>query len=356
MKPFYGNRVSRTFHRANSVGKNKKWVRTEPDGNPSQQTKSGQQQTHCENSKSNPSRKWIRKESDTRTEEKTKHVEETQTSKLKESRHYNDEVSTSSPERQMFFRRGENKIMREESFPDSKGSRFSSDFSKAGFHTERLASPSYFASPDQKRIQEFSSSRRVKRVKLTTVEDNKNQANEPPASETIGRRDHDVKLVKNDTNGHNKSETPNLLHEKSTPTTAIPQLTSSAYREVSCMPVNRNKLSRNMKLVRIPQNESTPLCPNGLHCTLSTCTKRHDVPVEASKPNCKFFEKNGMCLKGSDCPFRHVKVNKNSGICRNFQLYGYCEKNNCALKHVRDISKGSRHNESKKRKFSYVKK
>ena len=91
---------------------------------------------------------------------------------------------------------------------------------------------------------------------------------------------------------------------------------------------------RTMKLIRIQQSESTPLCPRGANCTLATCTKRHDVPMEASKPTCQFFEKDGMCWRGNECPFRHVKVSEDAEVCARFQKFGYCEKKDCYLRHI----------------------
>jgi hypothetical protein len=96
---------------------------------------------------------------------------------------------------------------------------------------------------------------------------------------------------------------------------------------------------RNMGLVRVPPNPSmTPICPTflqGLACTDETCPKRHDVPKEAATPICSFFQRQGQCLKGPDCPFRHVKVNPRAVVCPSFSLLGFCETEDCLMKHVR---------------------
>ena len=68
---------------------------------------------------------------------------------------------------------------------------------------------------------------------------------------------------------------------------------------------------RNMGLVRVKPNDEKGICATflrGLQCNNPTCTLRHDVTTEALRPICVFFQRNGMCNKGDECPFRHVKV------------------------------------------------
>lgn len=68
---------------------------------------------------------------------------------------------------------------------------------------------------------------------------------------------------------------------------------------------------RNMGLVRVKPPNEEAICATflrGLQCNNPKCTLRHDVATEASRPICVFFQRNGMCNKGDECPFRHVKV------------------------------------------------
>lgn len=123
-------------------------------------------------------------------------------------------------------------------------------------------------------------------------------------------------------------------------------------------------LPRNTKLIRVHQTKYTPLCPYGSKCTLTTCTKRHDIPLWATKPTCIYFEKhNGMCFK-KDCAYRHVKIAKDTPQCQNFIQLGYCLKEGCDLRH--DIPERKKNNKAedssnedvaRKRmnRFSYVK-
>ena len=104
--------------------------------------------------------------------------------------------------------------------------------------------------------------------------------------------------------------------------------------------------SGNIGLVRVqPSNPSeTPICPTfrkGMPCNDPKCIYRHDVCSEASRPICVFFQRNGMCDKGEDCPFRHVKVNWNAAICPSFAQFGYCESVGCTLRHVIEKKKNS---------------
>mmetsp|Transcript_3769 Transcript_3769/g.7659 ORF Transcript_3769/g.7659 Transcript_3769/m.7659 type:complete len:468 (-) Transcript_3769:55-1458(-) len=104
--------------------------------------------------------------------------------------------------------------------------------------------------------------------------------------------------------------------------------------------------SGNIGLVRVQSSNpsETPICPTfrkGLPCNDPKCIYRHDVCSEASRPICVFFQRNGMCDKGEDCPFRHVKVNWNAAICPSFAQFGYCEIAGCALRHVVEKKKNS---------------
>jgi hypothetical protein len=96
---------------------------------------------------------------------------------------------------------------------------------------------------------------------------------------------------------------------------------------------------RSMGLVRVPQDQSkTPVCASflrGLQCTDKYCSKRHDVPPEFAIPICSFFQRQGQCLKGEDCKFRHIKVNQRALVCPNFALLGFCDDKDCVMKHVR---------------------
>ncbi|KAL3822409.1 hypothetical protein ACHAXA_007416 [Cyclostephanos tholiformis] len=68
---------------------------------------------------------------------------------------------------------------------------------------------------------------------------------------------------------------------------------------------------RNMGLVRVKPNDEAAICVKflcGLQCNNPKCTLRHDVETEALRPVCVFFQRKGMCNKGDECPFRHVKV------------------------------------------------
>ncbi|KAL7501328.1 hypothetical protein ACHAWT_011133 [Skeletonema menzelii] len=94
-----------------------------------------------------------------------------------------------------------------------------------------------------------------------------------------------------------------------------------------------------MGLVRVkPKNPTeTPICPTfsrGLPCNNVKCRLRHDVSTEASRPMCVFFQRNGMCSKGDDCPFKHVKISWDAEICPTFERLGYCEDQGCVLRHV----------------------
>ena len=50
-------------------------------------------------------------------------------------------------------------------------------------------------------------------------------------------------------------------------------------------------------------------------------------------PSCKFFLE-GLCTKGDDCPYRHVKVNEAADVCPDF-LKGFCPAAaECKKRHV----------------------
>jgi len=109
------------------------------------------------------------------------------------------------------------------------------------------------------------------------------------------------------------------------------KLTDFAYQQTS----KSNRRWKNMGLVRVAGAEDAPICPTfarGLPCTNPKCQKRHDVAREA--PICSFFQRNGQCLKRDTCPFRHIKVNPHAMICSSYSLLGYCEDDNCQMKHV----------------------
>lgn len=135
-------------------------------------------------------------------------------------------------------------------------------------------------------------------------------------------------------------------------TTTSEKLTDFAYRQTSRV-VQRGQKNpregstraaksgpRNMGLVRVQPNEKkTPVCPvflRGVECTDKYCRKRHDVPKEFAMPVCSFFQRQGQCLKGDECMFRHVKVNPRATVCPSFALLGFCEDEDCVMKHVRE--------------------
>jgi hypothetical protein len=110
------------------------------------------------------------------------------------------------------------------------------------------------------------------------------------------------------------------------------KLTDFAYQQTS----SNNRRRPNMGLVRVAGAEDAPICPTfarGLPCTKPKCRKRHDVAREA--PICSFFQRNGQCLKRDTCPFQHIKVNPHAMICSSYSLLGYCEDDDCQMKHVR---------------------
>lgn len=115
-------------------------------------------------------------------------------------------------------------------------------------------------------------------------------------------------------------------------------MTDFQYKDASARGRGRGK-GKAMGLVRVkPKNPSeTPICPTfsrGLPCNNPKCRLRHDVSTEASRPICVFFQRNGMCSKGDDCPFKHVKISWDAEICPTFEKLGYCEDEDCVLRHV----------------------
>eukprot|EP00533_Pseudo-nitzschia_delicatissima_P012755 CAMPEP_0197274860 /NCGR_PEP_ID=MMETSP1432-20130617/13183_1 /TAXON_ID=44447 /ORGANISM="Pseudo-nitzschia delicatissima, Strain UNC1205" /LENGTH=328 /DNA_ID=CAMNT_0042740699 /DNA_START=80 /DNA_END=1066 /DNA_ORIENTATION=- len=101
---------------------------------------------------------------------------------------------------------------------------------------------------------------------------------------------------------------------------------------------NKRPKTKNMGLVRVQPNEkTTPICPTflrGLHCQDQFCRKRHDIPKEYAMPVCSFFQRQGQCLKGESCIFRHIKVNAKAMVCPSFAMLGFCEDEQCAMQHV----------------------
>lgn len=128
-------------------------------------------------------------------------------------------------------------------------------------------------------------------------------------------------------------------------------LTDFQYKDTSARGRGRGR-GKAMGLVRvIPKHPSEmPICPTfcrGLPCNDTKCTLRHDVSTDASRPMCVFFQRNGMCSKGSECPFKHVKISWDAEICPTFDKLGYCEDESCVLRHV--ASKRSKTNAPDKR-------
>uniref|UniRef100_A0A7S0TAJ2 C3H1-type domain-containing protein n=1 Tax=Pseudo-nitzschia delicatissima TaxID=44447 RepID=A0A7S0TAJ2_9STRA len=103
--------------------------------------------------------------------------------------------------------------------------------------------------------------------------------------------------------------------------------------------IQNPRKTKSMGLVRVQPNEkTTPICPTflrGLHCQDQFCRKRHDIPKEYAMPVCSFFQRQGQCLKGESCIFRHIKVNAKAMVCPSFALLGFCEDEQCAMQHVR---------------------
>lgn len=172
----------------------------------------------------------------------------------------------------------------------------------------------------------------VKRIKI--------QALESAESATINKKGDDDGNEDGDANMQNDGdETKGKIVAET--------LTNFAYRETSSSNRGRGGRSRSsrgrgghnhMGLVRVnPDQNNIPICPTflrGVRCENELCRKRHDVPIEAARPVCSFFQRHGQCLKGSHCPFRHVKVNAGAMLCPSFNLLGYCDDKQCVMKHV----------------------
>jgi hypothetical protein len=159
----------------------------------------------------------------------------------------------------------------------------------------------------------------IKRVKIGSIEGtlkNKTRGMDPPTDEETGKEP--------------KSDV----------------LTDFAYRETAPSRPKGGRFERdtgapvgkNMGLVRVnPEESKTPICPvflRGERCEDERCRKRHDVPRESAMPVCSFFQRHGQCLKGVDCPFRHVKVNPLAMLCPSFNVQGFCDDDQCSMKHV----------------------
>lgn len=179
----------------------------------------------------------------------------------------------------------------------------------------------------------------IKRIKISVPA----AAKEDGASKGSEEEDLSEKVGESKTKGKKESEASDAVTET---------LTDFAYRETSSSRRGRggrfaasgrgggrhSARGPNMGLVRVnPDQSKTPICPTflrGVRCENERCTKRHDVPREYAMPVCSFFQRHGQCLKGSDCPFRHVKVNPRAMLCPSFNLLGYCEDEKCTMKHV----------------------
>mmetsp|Transcript_21253 Transcript_21253/g.58847 ORF Transcript_21253/g.58847 Transcript_21253/m.58847 type:complete len:456 (+) Transcript_21253:1014-2381(+) len=102
---------------------------------------------------------------------------------------------------------------------------------------------------------------------------------------------------------------------------------------------NNNK-NNNKSLVRVPTTNTTRICPlfaKGVDCTQPGCLLRHDVPSSAARPTCRHFLNHGSCLRGNDCPFRHVKGTAEP--CPRWTATGYCTLEHCPLAHVQHKNK-----------------
>ncbi|KAL7455017.1 hypothetical protein ACHAWC_006599 [Mediolabrus comicus] len=131
-------------------------------------------------------------------------------------------------------------------------------------------------------------------------------------------------------------------------------LTDFQYNNISARGRGGRGRGKTMGLIRVkPKNPSdTPICPTfsrGLPCNNAKCTLRHDVATEASRPMCVFFQRNGMCSRGDDCPFKHVKISWDAEICPMFDKLGYCEDESCVLRHVASSKKSKPNNAIDKR-------
>ena len=173
----------------------------------------------------------------------------------------------------------------------------------------------------------------VKRIKIQALESAESVANNKHGDDDV-KEDGDATIQKDGDETKSKA--------------AAETLTDFAYREILSSNRGRGGRSRssrgrggrghiNMGLVRVnPDHKNTPICPTflrGIRCENERCRKRHDIPIESARPVCSFFQRHGQCLKGSNCPFRHVKVNARAILCPSFNLLGYCDDKQCVMKH-----------------------
>lgn len=69
-------------------------------------------------------------------------------------------------------------------------------------------------------------------------------------------------------------------------------------------------------------------CRAGESCDLS-----HDLTAERT-PSCLHFAK-GNCAKSKACRFAHIELPAGAPNCRDFGIYGYCEKgSSCRERHL----------------------
>jgi hypothetical protein len=208
----------------------------------------------------------------------------------------------------------------------------------------------------------------AKRIKLTI----QHSGSEDVADNDHGEEETDDPIDDNNNNNNNNNSSDRTTTEK---------LTDFAYHQTSRV-VRRQQQGqnrkwtlaaeggapnntkppggpRNMGLVRVaPNAKVTPICPaflRGVECQDKYCRKRHDVPKEFAMPICSFFQRRGQCLKQQgECIFRHVKVNPRALVCPSFSLLGFCEDQECAMKHVREGKKRSA-NQTTSASMKYVK-
>lgn len=70
----------------------------------------------------------------------------------------------------------------------------------------------------------------------------------------------------------------------------------------------------------------------GAECSGKKCYRQHILSAHII-PHCSHFAK-GMCLKGSECRYTHVKVSKRADYCKEFMVDGFCDAGeNCRKKH-----------------------
>ena len=84
----------------------------------------------------------------------------------------------------------------------------------------------------------------------------------------------------------------------------------------------------------IHDREKVAVCRKFLagNCHNERCLLSHKAAPE-KMPSCKFFLE-GLCTKGDDCPYRHVKVNEAAEVCPDY-LKGFCPAgDDCKRRHV----------------------